>query len=243
MAHSSKLLMRIETLYADEDIVIVNKPAGLLSAGDGINAALPDVLEREFGPIWVVHRLDKETSGAIAFARTPEAHRELSLQFELHHVQKHYHALVIGLPTWDNFTVNAPLRSDADRHHRTVIDEHGKPAITHLRVLQRLRNTSQSYTLIEAQPETGRTHQIRVHLRAVGHPIVADALYGDGQPLLLSQLKRNYRATGDAAERPLMGRVALHAYTLSIKHPATEEDLTITAPYPKDFAASLKQLK
>jgi 23S rRNA-/tRNA-specific pseudouridylate synthase len=72
---------------------------------------------------------------------------------------------------------------------------------------------------------------------------VADVLYGDGQPLLLSQLKRNYRATGDAAERPLMGRVALHAYTLSIKHPTTEEDLTITAPYPKDFAASLKQLK
>jgi RluA family pseudouridine synthase len=232
---------RIDLLYQDDHLVAVNKPAGITTIHD---AARPDerdlheMLEALFGRLWPVHRLDRDTSGVIIFARTEASHRTLSEWFEGRDVTKIYHAIVVGSPPWTERTADAPLRVDGDRRHRTVVDAvRGKPAVTHFRVLQRLKR----YALVEARPETGRTHQIRVHAALLGHPIAADDLYGDGRPIFLSQLKRDYRSTSPE-ELPLMGRVALHAWQLILNHPATGELLELHAPYAKDFNATINQL-
>lgn len=233
---------RIDILHEDENLIAVNKPAGVTSVHDGARPDEPDLralLEARFGYLWPVHRLDRDTSGVIVFARNEVAHRALNDQFEGRDVTKIYHALLLGNPTWTERTADAPLRVDGDRRHRTIVDAiGGKPSVTHFRVLQRLKR----YTLVEAIPETGRTHQIRVHAALLGHPIAADNLYGDGKPIFLSQLKRDYRAN-DAEEIPLIGRTALHARRLKLTHPATGEPLDLLAPYAKDFNAALRQLE
>ncbi|MCS7055176.1 MAG: RluA family pseudouridine synthase [Thermoflexales bacterium] len=233
---------RIDVLYEDDDLIAVNKPAGVTTAHD---AARPDeldlqaLLEARFGRLWLVHRLDRDTSGIIVFARNEVAHRALSEQFEGRGVTKIYHALLVGNPTWTERTADIPLRVDGDRRHRTVVDVVcGKPAVTHFRVFQRLKR----YALAEAIPETGRTHQIRVHAASLGHPIAADELYGDGKPIFLSQLKRDYRPS-NSEELPLIGRVALHARRLKLTHPLTGAALDLLAPYAKDFNAAVKQLE
>jgi RluA family pseudouridine synthase len=226
----------------DHDFLVVNKPAGLLTLPDGYDPQLPhlrSVLEPHFGRLWTVHRLDRETSGVILFARNPEAHRALNTQFERHQIVKVYHALIAGNPPWDEQIINLPLRSNVGHRHRSVVDhKRGKPSITHLRVLERWRG----YALIEATPKTGRTHQIRSHLASLNLPILVDPLYGDGQPLLLSAFKGNYRK-GKRPERPLLSRLGLHARSLSFQNPANSELVTVYAPHPKDFASTLRQLQ
>lgn len=231
---------RLPVLYEDDDLIVVGKPAGMASVHDGSRPDDPDlhaVLEEHCGRLWPVHRLDRETSGAIVFARNATAHRELNRQFDERDVAKIYHAIVVGHPTWQERAVNAPLLVDADRRHRTRVDARGKPAITHFRVLQPLKH----HALVEARPETGRTHQIRVHAALLGFPIAVDALYGDGKPIFLSQLKRDYRMSG-REESPLIDRLALHAYRLELVHPLTQRVLIVEAPYPKDFNATVNQL-
>jgi RluA family pseudouridine synthase len=231
----------IEALYADDWLMAVSKPAGVTSAHDGHRPSEPDLrafLEPGWGALWTVHRLDRDTSGVILFARSEEAHRQLSRQFEGHETRKTYHAIVVGSPNWETRDVDAPLLVDGDRRHRTLVDAHkGKPALTRFKVLQRLKR----FALVEAQPETGRTHQIRAHAALLGAPIVADALYGDGKPIYLSEFKRGYRANA-AEEIPLMGRLALHALRLQFTHPESGEPLDIEAPYSKDFHATVNQL-
>lgn len=230
-----------QTLLEDDDFIAVNKPAGITSVHDSTRPDEPDllaVLESQFGPLWPVHRLDRDTSGVIVFARNEAAHRTLSAQFEGRDVTKTYHAIVVGNPSWDERRVDAPLLVDGDRRHRTLIDgKEGKPSVTHFRVLQRLKR----FALVEAKPETGRTHQIRVHVTLLGAPVAVDALYGDGKPIFLSELKRNYRVNTDK-ELPLIGRLALHALRLQFAHPAIAETVNIEAPYPKDFSATVNQL-
>ena len=168
----------ILVLYLDNHLLVVAKPAGLPTLVDGYHPEAPylvGVLKATYGRLWVVHRLDRETSGVIVFARTAAAHRPLNTQFEQRQALKPYHALVQGLPAWDSQNIHLPLRPDGDRRHRTVVDpQHGKPAETGLRVLERFDRCA----LLQAVPHTGRTHQIRAHLAALGHPIAADPLYG-----------------------------------------------------------------
>lgn len=211
----------IPILFDDADLLVVAKPAGLLAIRDGYDPAKPHLralLEENHGPLWVVHRLDKDTSGLMILGRNPAAHKHLNAQFAAHRVTKTYHALVTGSPDWAQTEINAPLRSGVGRRNRTTVDwRRGKPAQTEIMVLQRFS----AHTLIAARPRTGRTHQIRAHLYHLGHPLLADPLYGIGQP------------------SRLISRMALHARTLSFLHPATNNSIELTAEYPPDFAAAL----
>ncbi len=229
-------------IFSDENLVVLNKKSGLLIAADRYNPDEPrlDLLaEEEFGKLLAVHRLDKDTSGLIIYARTPEAQKSLSMQFEKRLVHKTYHALVYGHPLWENLHVDLALLPDGDARHRTIPDKrHGKPSVTDFRLI----GNCGPYSWIEAKPVTGRTHQIRVHLAQNGLSIVCDPLYsGNQKPVRLSEIKKKWNGETEE-ERPLLSRLALHAYKIEFAHPVTNEKMIFTAPYPKDMEATRKQL-
>jgi tRNA pseudouridine32 synthase/23S rRNA pseudouridine746 synthase len=214
----------IPVLYLDDYLLVVAKPAGLPTLVDGYHPEAPflvGVLKETYPALWVVHRLDRQTSGVIVFARTAAAHRALNTQFEQRQAVKTYHALVQGSPAWDSRSIHLRLRADGDRRHRTVVDpRHGKPAETDLLVLDRF----EGFALLQAIPHTGRTHQIRAHLAALGHPVVSDPLYG-GSML------------------PDLPRMGLHAFSLRLFHPDTGEQMEFNVSYPEEFAQSVDALR
>ena len=230
------------TVYSDDDVVVLNKTSGLLVAADRYDLDAPrlDVeASAEFGRLYAVHRIDKDTSGIIIYARNSEAHQNLSEQFENRKILKIYHCLVRGSPMWKSQSVSLPLLADGDSRHRTVVNKRiGKPALTDFRFM----GGAGVYSWIEAKPKTGRTHQIRVHLSEIGFPIVCDSLYsGNQKPIRLSELKRNWH--GDEHEEvPLLNRLALHAYGICFFHPKSGERLSLTAPYQKDMDALRRQM-
>jgi 23S rRNA pseudouridine1911/1915/1917 synthase len=217
----------IDVLYEDEDVIAVNKPAGMVvHAGAGATrGTLVNALLHHFGTLstvggnlrpGIVHRLDRGTSGAMIVARNDVAHRVLGEQFRSRAVKKTYIALLHGRLARDAGTIERPITRDPQRRTRmTARLAHGRAAQTDWRVLLRLGN----FTLVEAQPRTGRTHQIRAHFVAIGHPLVGDTLYG---------APRQVRA-GGASLKPL-GRVFLHAARLSFAHPRTGASIEIRAP-------------
>lgn len=233
---------KLSILFEDDLHIVVDKPAGIAVIPERFATDAPDMvglMRERFGEVLVVHRLDRETSGVLLFARTPEAHRALNSQFEKSTVGKVYHALVTGAPLWEERAVDLPLRVSGDRRHRTIVDPgRGKPSRTDYRVLERLG----PYSWVEARPETGRTHQIRVHLAAVGAPIAVDPLYGSDEPVMLSAFKRGYTPTA-RGERPLLDRLGLHASALTFQHAESGADVTVEAPLPKDLSATLNQLR
>jgi RluA family pseudouridine synthase len=213
----------LEIMHQDKSIIVLDKPAGLSVLPDGWQPDAPylrQILEAEYKNIFVVHRLDKVTSGVMVFARTAEAHRELNRQFERHEVEKVYQAILEGIPPWEEHTAKHMLQTNVGRKHRTVVvRKKGKPSETHFKVLKR----GQTEALIEAHPKTGRTHQVRVHLSALGFPILGDILYG-------------------ASETDLIARPALHALSLTFTHPTSGERITFSAPYPDDMQQLLERL-
>jgi RluA family pseudouridine synthase len=212
----------MKIIYKDEGILVIDKPAGLSVLPDGWETDAPyllKILEAHHGKLWVVHRLDKTTSGVIVFARDAETHRALNLQFETHEVEKIYHAFIEGNPKWSETIAKHPLRVDVGRKHRTAVDnKNGKPSETQFKILKRYQDTA----LVEAGPKTGRTHQIRVHAYALGHPLLGDTLYG-------------------AEETSVITRPALHAHSLAIH--LNGEQRTFKAPYPDDFRMAIERLK
>lgn len=222
-------------LHEDDDYIVVNKPpfiATLEDRNDPVN--LLKLAREVYTEPQVCHRLDKETSGALAIALNPEAYRHLSLQFENREVRKIYLAVVDGLPQFTDFLVDAPIRKQDDG--LVKISRDGKPAQTWLNSLQSFRQ----HTLVECRPITGRMHQIRIHLAISGAPILGDVTYG-GKEFYLSQIKRGFNLKRDTEEEPFMKRMALHAYSLAFAG-RDGKIIETAAPYQKDMAALLRQL-
>jgi RluA family pseudouridine synthase len=244
----------IPVLFEDDHLLALDKPAGLLNSPDrcdpqrpnlmkllhaGIAAGKPWARERHLAYLMYAHRLDFETSGVMLLAKNKPAFVALANLFGSEKPIKQYVALAHGAPATDKFEVEAKLAPHPLKIGWMRVDpKNGKKSGTRFEVMENFSG----YTLLRCEPVTGRTHQIRVHLRHVGLPLVGDRLYG-GKPLWLSRLKRDYQLKPGHEERPLLSRVALHAETLTLPHPLTGQSITITAPWPKDLKVAVKYLR
>lgn len=227
-------------IFENDDLVVINKPSGLLSIPDreGKELSLKVLLQQAYGQIFTVHRLDKDTSGVIVFAKNETAHKFLSLQFEERQTEKIYNGIVIGEPAPEQGSVDAPIAPHHVKPGMMSIHRSGKQALTDYKVL----DSFGAYSWMEFRIHTGRTHQIRIHMKEIGYPLVADDLYGDGKPILLSALKAKFKLAKYAEEQPILGRLALHASSLGILLPDNQRQ-TFVAEAPKDLRATLQQLE
>jgi RluA family pseudouridine synthase len=235
-------------IFEDESLIAWDKPSGLLIAPDRWDKSrlnLMDLVHEKMGHgVANVHRIDADTSGLVLCAKTKPALDFLSGQFQSKTVTKLYEALTVGLPAQDEFTVDLVLKEDDAKPGRMcVVKKHGKASVTEFSVRGRYPQPAgrPAFAHVECRPQTGRTHQIRVHLAATGTPILNDPFYGDETRLLLSDLKRGYKGRDD--ERPLISRLALHAAALTFTHPVSREKMTLVSPRPKDFEVALKYLE
>ncbi len=237
-------------VHQDEAIVAVNKTAGLaVLSGRGRSENLYDLLARDpeagfaggegEGKPLMVHRIDADTSGLIMFAKTAEAQKALSEQFRNRTVSKEYLALVRGTPTQESGSTDLPIGGDPHNKTRMVIRGlEAKKSRTKWVAAERFAGV----TLMKVYPVTGRRHQIRVHLKAIGYPLAVDPYYG-GERLLLSEFKRRYKVTKGQEERPLMERLTLHAHRLTFVHPVSGAEMTLEAELAKDFRVTLEALR
>ncbi|HEX7905000.1 MAG TPA: RluA family pseudouridine synthase [Chitinophagaceae bacterium] len=228
-------------IYENADLIAINKPSGLLSIPDreGKEISLKILLKEKYGDIFTVHRLDKDTSGLIVFAKNEVAHKHLSQQFEGRQTTKVYQGLVIGSPAEKKGSIDAPIGEHPAKNGTMIIHRKGKEALTDYEVVYDFS----VYTWLQFRIHTGRTHQIRVHAKEMGNPIVCDTVYGDGKPVLLSSLKhKKFKLSkNELEERPLLNRLALHASQLSFAT-VNGERMQLEAPLPKDLKALLQQL-
>ncbi len=227
--------MALDILYEDSDIILINKPKGMVvhpAAGhysgtlvNGLMAHCKNELSGINGVMrpGIVHRIDMDTTGVLIVCKNDKAHNAIAEQLKVHSITRKYYAIVHGVLKADTGTVNAPIgRHPVDRKKMSINEKNGKEAVTHYRVLQRFRR----FTFVECQLETGRTHQIRVHMASIGHPLLGDQVYGP-------------------AKVPFSGLQGqtLHAGVLGIIHPSTGEYMEFTAPLPSYFEAILKKLE
>lgn len=228
-------------IYKDDNFIALNKPSGLLSIPDrmGKDISLKVMLQETFGQIYTVHRLDKDTSGLIIFAFNEEAHKHFSQQFEARMTEKIYQGLVIGSPVNPEGSIDARIAEHPVKKGLMTIYSKGKESLTDYKVLEDFG----IYSWMQFRIHTGRTHQIRVHMKEIGNPIVCDELYGDGKPVLLSSFKNKFKLSkNELEERPILGRLALHAYQLRLTG-MNGERIGLEAPLPKDMRATLQQLE
>lgn len=220
-------------IYEDDDLLVINKPAGLRVISDGYHPEYPSIrslLTAQLGRIYIVHRLDKDTSGILLVAKTPQAHKFLNNQFENRQIHKIYHAIVISpIPLPPSIRMDRPLKVNGDRRHRTVVDfDSGKPAVTEFFLLEQF----QSAAFVKAFPQSGYTHQIRAHALAAGFPLLGDNLY-----------RLSSGAFFDTAHLASFQRPALHAVQISFTHPYSQQPQTFTCPLPPDFEDLLVELR
>jgi len=253
----------LDVIYEDSDIAVINKPAGMMvhagagattdarSRGTLVNALLHHMkkLSKVGGELrpGIVHRLDKETSGLILVAKNDAAHRNLGDQFSGREVKKKYIALVQGWPKSDSETINAPVSRDRVKRTRmTTRGRGGRDAITHYKVTQKIESPYGKFALLEVKIDTGRTHQIRVHMASIGHPVVGDTLYGASRELSARYAKASSRAskhTSGKSPAINLSRNFLHAGELEFLHPRTEKKLRFGAPLPKELALLLRRIQ
>ncbi|MES2622119.1 MAG: RluA family pseudouridine synthase [Bacteroidota bacterium] len=230
-----------EVIFADDDLVIVSKPAGLTVIPDRIHTdreTLQSILQKEFGKLFVVHRIDRWTSGIVCLARNEAAHRSLSIQFQNHEVKKFYKAVVKGRLNEKTGTIDAPIAENNSRPGTMLINKRGKNAISIYSVEEQFKHAA----LLTIEIKTGRTHQIRVHMESIGHPLLVDEIYGETPAFYFSSIKRKYKQSVEE-ERPTIARLTLHAFQLTLLHPTLKEEVSFTAPLPKDIETVLKLLR
>lgn len=240
----------IDILLEDDQLVAVNKPARLAVIPERWNPEtlnLRDILEARYSQrapaaqsIWVVHRIDAETSGVVLFARTAEMHRELNQLFEAGDMDKSYLAIVRGIPAQNKGSINLPISPHPKQKPLMYIHPSGKPSRTDYEVVETFRH----FALLQVRPRTGRTHQIRVHLSAIECPLAVDNFYGGSEQISLADFKTNYHLKPhQTTPPPLIDRLTLHAQRLAFHDPLSNIRRVVAAPIPKDFAALLKALR
>jgi len=228
-------------IHEDEELVIINKSAGVLSIPDRYDGSLKNIyqlLKDRFGSIYQAHRLDKFTSGVMMFAKTEAALKDLSLQFENNQVEKIYEAIIEGILPEESGIIEAPIAYNSNKRKMTI-QKNGKPSKTYFKAVEKF----DGFSHIKLKLETGRTHQIRVHLEYIACPLLVDPVYGLRDGFLLSTIKRKYRGSKNEEERPLLSRTPLHAKSLVFKHPKSKETVNFESEVPKDINACLKQLR
>lgn len=234
-------MQKLSVIFENENLIAVNKPSGMLSIADreGSEPSLKERLQENYKEVFTVHRLDRDTSGLIIFAKNARAHRHYSLQFEHRNTVKIYNGLVIGMLPLKEGSINAPIAENMVKRGTMIIHRRGRQAVTDYKVAENFK----IYSWVSFRIHTGRTHQIRVHAKELGHPLVCDAIYGDGKPLLLSSFKNKFKLSKDVLdERPLLGRLALHATLLQLED-LNGTSLSLEAPLHKDLKATLQQLR
>ena len=249
----------LDVVYEDDDVAVINKPAGMqVHAGAGatedarnrgtlVNALLHrfNALSEVGGELrpGIVHRLDKETSGLIVVAKNDAAHHKLARQFSGRQVKKTYIALVQGWPKLDGGTIDAPISRDMSRRTRmTTRGVDGRSAVSHYKVLEKFQSAYGKFALVEVKIETGRTHQIRVHMASMGHPVVGDTLYGAAGELNPGNPGRTVGAAR-ALPRLSLDRNFLHAARVEFAHPASGKALSFEAPLPGELVSFMTKLR
>ncbi|WP_346766817.1 RluA family pseudouridine synthase [Pseudoflavitalea sp. G-6-1-2] len=231
----------LDIIEENDHFVAVNKPAGMLSIPDreGKDVSLKTILREKYGNIFVVHRLDRDTSGVIIFAKDEETHQFLSIAFEDRTVEKFYQGIVTGTLPAAKGTIDQPIAENTTKRGEMLIHKRGKQSVTDYEV----EETFGKFSLVKYQIHTGRTHQIRVHMQFLGNPLACDPIYGDGKPVLISSLKKDYKLSkNELDERPILSRVALHAAELRFTSPNGTK-YVLNAEMPKDMRALLQQLR
>lgn len=231
----------IETVYEDDRIIAINKPPGLLTLPDRFNKNVPcliRMLESVDENIFVVHRIDRDTSGLILFAKDAEAHKFLNQQFMEHSIIKVYHALVRGVFNHNELEVDIPLMANPNGKGGMVPSARGKYSLTIMRPIEKFRLAS----LIECSLITGRQHQIRVHASTIGFPLLIDDMYSGVSEFFLSSIKKKFNLRKNEEEQPIMKRLTLHSSYIKFTHP-DDYELKIVADYPKDFEVLTKILR
>ena len=234
-------MFKPEIIHETDQWIALNKTYGLLSIPDreGKDVSLKQMLQEKYGQIFTVHRLDRNTSGVIVFAKDEETHKFLSQAFEERSVQKFYLGIVTGILSEKKGTIDQPIAENSTKRGVMIIHKRGKASVTDYEVLEEFGK----YSFVRFQIHTGRTHQIRVHMQHLGHPLICDELYGNPSPILISSIKRKFKLSkNELEERPIMNRLALHAEELRFMD-ASGKNYTLEAEMPKDMRALLQQLK
>ncbi|MBI5324052.1 MAG: RluA family pseudouridine synthase [Ignavibacteriae bacterium] len=238
----TKLKNPIDIIYEDEFILILNKQSGCLTIPDRYDKSainLYEVLTKKYSKIFTVHRLDKDTSGVIIFAKDADTHKNLNQQFQDLKVKKIYHAILRGNVQKDEIEIDIPITEDLRQKGKMKPSVRGKNSLTVLKVIERFRNS----TLVELNLVTGRHHQIRIHCAAIGHPLLVDELYGNSVEFKVSSLKRNYKIKKGTDEKAIISRITLHSFAIEFEHPDNHKIVIYNAEYPKDFSAVIEVLR
>lgn len=232
----------VSIIFENDDFIALDKPSGMLTIPDRhdeTQLSLYKILSNQYGKIFIVHRLDRDTSGLVLFAKNEAAHKYLSQLFEKRNIEKNYLGIIRGRLTDKKGIINEPIAEHPTHKGIMTITKKGKPSLTEYNVLEDYG----IYSLVQFNIQSGRTHQIRVHMKSTGHPIACDPVYGDGNAILLSSFKKKYKLSQhDEEERPLINRLALHSHQLNFKD-ANGNEHSLEAPLPKDMKAVLQQLK